>query len=196
MESLRQRFYNVVCQEKITFEEPVESSVCCVVCNPWFLRIAFPLLVFHPGKLAEKKSHDRRLVQTETQEAKTKVNRSPSSWTGQTAWLVSTVCPSWPSHSTTSTLLLDSGFSPHLPGFRYQFLSKALGATMWFFIFYRARCVTIYHVCLSYLIHIPRQRGRPEIPGKIVTPGWLIQEFDGCTGLETPLGESRSCPCP
>ncbi|OAX44106.1 hypothetical protein K503DRAFT_795717 [Rhizopogon vinicolor AM-OR11-026] len=32
-----------------------------------------------------------------------------------------------------------SGFNPHLPGFRYQFLAKALGATMWFFIFYRAR---------------------------------------------------------
>ncbi|KZP34178.1 hypothetical protein FIBSPDRAFT_1035268 [Athelia psychrophila] len=32
-----------------------------------------------------------------------------------------------------------SGFHPHLPGFRYQFLSKAIGASMWFFIFYRAR---------------------------------------------------------
>ncbi|KAF9793241.1 hypothetical protein BJ322DRAFT_1033608 [Thelephora terrestris] len=31
------------------------------------------------------------------------------------------------------------GFNPHLPGFRHQFLAKALGATMWFFIFYRAR---------------------------------------------------------
>ncbi|KAG0700734.1 hypothetical protein DFH29DRAFT_982985 [Suillus ampliporus] len=32
-----------------------------------------------------------------------------------------------------------SGFNPHLPGFRYQFLAKTLGATMWFFILYRAR---------------------------------------------------------
>jgi len=32
-----------------------------------------------------------------------------------------------------------SGFNPHLPGTKYQFLAKALGATMWFFIFYRAR---------------------------------------------------------
>ncbi|KAF9653913.1 hypothetical protein BDM02DRAFT_3068958, partial [Thelephora ganbajun] len=32
------------------------------------------------------------------------------------------------------------GFHPHLPGFKHQFLAKALGATMWFFIFYRARC--------------------------------------------------------
>jgi hypothetical protein len=31
------------------------------------------------------------------------------------------------------------GFHPHLPGFRYQFLAKGLGAAMWFFIFYRAR---------------------------------------------------------
>ncbi|KAH7874667.1 uncharacterized protein C8R40DRAFT_1107472 [Lentinula edodes] len=33
------------------------------------------------------------------------------------------------------------GFNPHLPGFRYNFLAKGLGATMWFFIFYRFRCV-------------------------------------------------------
>ncbi|PBK74507.1 hypothetical protein ARMSODRAFT_593569 [Armillaria solidipes] len=32
-----------------------------------------------------------------------------------------------------------SGFNPHLPGFKHNFLAKALGATMWFFIFYRAR---------------------------------------------------------
>ncbi|KAJ3967582.1 hypothetical protein EV361DRAFT_929877 [Lentinula raphanica] len=31
------------------------------------------------------------------------------------------------------------GFHPHLPGFRYNFLAKGLGATMWFFIFYRFR---------------------------------------------------------
>ncbi|KIM40229.1 hypothetical protein M413DRAFT_446397 [Hebeloma cylindrosporum] len=31
------------------------------------------------------------------------------------------------------------GFHPHLPGRGYKFLSQALGATMWFFIFYRAR---------------------------------------------------------
>ncbi|KAG9316318.1 hypothetical protein JVU11DRAFT_2349 [Chiua virens] len=37
-----------------------------------------------------------------------------------------------------------SGFNPHLPGAKYQFLSKALGATMWFFIFYRARGYDIH----------------------------------------------------
>ncbi|KDR75753.1 hypothetical protein GALMADRAFT_248425 [Galerina marginata CBS 339.88] len=31
------------------------------------------------------------------------------------------------------------GFHPHLPGVGYNFLAKALGASMWFFIFYRAR---------------------------------------------------------
>ncbi|KAF9501823.1 hypothetical protein BDN71DRAFT_1438525 [Pleurotus eryngii] len=31
------------------------------------------------------------------------------------------------------------GFHPHLPGAKYTFLSKAIGATMWFFIFYRFR---------------------------------------------------------
>lgn len=34
-----------------------------------------------------------------------------------------------------------SGFHPHLPGLKYKILSTTLGATMWFFIFYRARCV-------------------------------------------------------
>jgi hypothetical protein len=34
-----------------------------------------------------------------------------------------------------------AGFHPHLPGFGYNFLAKSLGATMWFFIFYRVRCV-------------------------------------------------------
>ncbi|CAE6411046.1 unnamed protein product [Rhizoctonia solani] len=31
------------------------------------------------------------------------------------------------------------GFHPHPPGFGHRFLAKALGATMWFFIFYRAK---------------------------------------------------------
>lgn len=31
------------------------------------------------------------------------------------------------------------GFHPHLPGRGYNFMAKALGASMWFFIFYRAR---------------------------------------------------------
>ncbi|TFK73953.1 hypothetical protein BDN72DRAFT_893420 [Pluteus cervinus] len=31
------------------------------------------------------------------------------------------------------------GFNPHLPGFKHTFLAKALGASMWFFIFYRLR---------------------------------------------------------
>ncbi|KAH9945669.1 hypothetical protein B0H21DRAFT_822876 [Amylocystis lapponica] len=31
------------------------------------------------------------------------------------------------------------GFHPHMPGFRHKFLATTLGATMWFFIFYRAR---------------------------------------------------------
>lgn len=35
--------------------------------------------------------------------------------------------------------LLAGGFHPHLPGMRYTMLAKGLGATMWFFIFYRAR---------------------------------------------------------
>ncbi|KAJ7076357.1 hypothetical protein B0H15DRAFT_893408 [Mycena belliarum] len=32
-----------------------------------------------------------------------------------------------------------SGFHPHLPGRGYSLLAKGIGATMWFFIFYRLR---------------------------------------------------------
>ncbi|KAF9526602.1 hypothetical protein CPB83DRAFT_857467 [Crepidotus variabilis] len=31
------------------------------------------------------------------------------------------------------------GFHPHLPGAGTNFIAKALGASMWFFIFYRMR---------------------------------------------------------
>ncbi|KAF8622645.1 hypothetical protein AX15_006757 [Amanita polypyramis BW_CC] len=34
-----------------------------------------------------------------------------------------------------------AGFHPHLPSAKYTFMAKALGASMWFFIFYRARFV-------------------------------------------------------
>ena len=40
---------------------------------------------------------------------------------------------------TVWNCVIGSGFHPHLPGFGYQLLAKGLGATMWFFIFYRAR---------------------------------------------------------
>ncbi|KAF8201000.1 hypothetical protein BJ912DRAFT_843582 [Pholiota molesta] len=41
--------------------------------------------------------------------------------------------------STVLTCSPAPGFHPHLPGAGYNFLAKALGASMWFFIFYRAR---------------------------------------------------------
>ncbi|KAI9260241.1 hypothetical protein BY458DRAFT_516578 [Sporodiniella umbellata] len=31
------------------------------------------------------------------------------------------------------------GFHPHFPGFTHRFVGKALGATMWFWMMYRAR---------------------------------------------------------
>ena len=42
------------------------------------------------------------------------------------------------------SLLAGAGFHPHLPGFKYNLLAKGLGATMWFFIFYRARSAVCY----------------------------------------------------
>ncbi|KAG8963192.1 hypothetical protein FRC03_003286 [Tulasnella sp. 419] len=32
-----------------------------------------------------------------------------------------------------------AGFHPHAPSLTHRLLAKGLGATMWFFIFYRAR---------------------------------------------------------
>lgn len=54
-------------------------------------------------------------------------------------WLLC-VSPSIPALSVLELSLLEApGFNPHLPGLRHTFLSKALGATMWFFLFYRVR---------------------------------------------------------
>ncbi|KAI5889575.1 uncharacterized protein SCHCODRAFT_02670553 [Schizophyllum commune H4-8] len=33
------------------------------------------------------------------------------------------------------------GFHPHLPGAGHRWLGKLIGASMWFFMFYRIRCV-------------------------------------------------------
>ena len=40
-------------------------------------------------------------------------------------------------------VIVGYGFHPHFPGFKHKFLGKVLGATMWFWIFYRARCVLV-----------------------------------------------------
>ncbi|KAJ7703055.1 hypothetical protein B0H17DRAFT_922353, partial [Mycena rosella] len=45
------------------------------------------------------------------------------------------------------------GFHPHLPGRGYTLLAKGVGATMWFFIFYRLRyCLSRPSTC-SQLTH-------------------------------------------
>ena len=46
--------------------------------------------------------------------------------------------------SDFAAMALGSGFNPHLPGFKHRFLATTLGATMWFFIFYRARYVSLH----------------------------------------------------
>lgn len=75
-------------------------------------------------------------------------------------------CTTWPDHRVSPLLFRNicyrsewselvasgTGFHPHLPGFKYKFLSTTLGATMWFFIFYRARYVLIFWSCCLILI--------------------------------------------
>ncbi|KAH9855241.1 hypothetical protein C2E23DRAFT_612073 [Lenzites betulinus] len=63
-----------------------------------------------------------------------------------------------------------TGFNPHLPGFKHKFLATTLGATMWFFIFYRARCVcsaTIQTALLTVL-----QEGWCQALGFEAPMGW------------------------
>ncbi|OXG81899.1 hypothetical protein C348_03257 [Cryptococcus neoformans Gb118] len=42
-------------------------------------------------------------------------------------------------YSTTISTMAGPGFHPHPPSLLHRGLAKALGASMWFFIFYRAR---------------------------------------------------------
>ncbi|KAN0090841.1 hypothetical protein V8E55_004407 [Tylopilus felleus] len=72
-----------------------------------------------------------------------------------------------------------SGFNPHLPGARYQFLSKALGATMWFFIFYRARWSETVGVAAS----MGRTRTR--------TPRWAFRAPSLMLGYRTCCAPPR-----
>jgi hypothetical protein len=65
-----------------------------------------------------------------------------------------------------SIICQGSGFQPHLPGFKHKFLAKALGATMWFFIFYRARFVYLLFMIFSKM-KSRFQRGRPQTFGTL-----------------------------
>lgn len=49
------------------------------------------------------------------------------------------------------------GFHPHLPGFKHKFLGTALGATMWFFMFYRMRFVAANSYKYSHLTIHPER---------------------------------------
>jgi hypothetical protein len=90
---------------------------------------------------------------------------------------------------------LGPGFNPHLPGFRHQFLAKALGATMWFFIFYRARCVTWSEICLCLTIH-------PLCAGKTARNFWydpsdFLSRWSAhlrSVGIKSPVGGPRTWP--
>lgn len=60
---------------------------------------------------------------------------------------------------------LAPGFHPHLPGRRYTLLAKGVGATMWFFIFYRLRSVYSSPLLLgTYILPQTRRRETFGIP--------------------------------
>lgn len=112
-------------------------------------------------------------------------------------WLVITVRSTlvlqtfglWSCWLTEWTRFLGPGFHPHLPGFRHQFLAKALGATMWFFIFYRARCVTVR--CILIKSDIPThfaQARRREALGMSFTFRTFRLAHLCSVGIKSPMG--------
>lgn len=90
---------------------------------------------------------------------------------------------------------LGPGFHPHLPGFKHQFLAKALGATMWFFIFYRARCVTLECMLITPddLPFVDRQDGAKLLVRPI--PFLCTSLAHLCSvGIKPPMGVSWTRP--
>jgi hypothetical protein len=79
-----------------------------------------------------------------------------------------------------------SGFHPHLPGFKHKFLAKALGASMWFFIFYRARFVFFF--LLHFLIYA--LFFREDGPKLLVRCHFVsrTKPILHCTGFKAPMG--------
>lgn len=65
----------------------------------------------------------------------TSFQRKLPSWPAQ----VRPPSPLQPTSPLTSSYCTGVGFHPHLPGLGHRFMGKALGATMWFWIFYRAK---------------------------------------------------------
>jgi len=80
-----------------------------------------------------------------------------------------------------------SGFHPHLPGFKHKFLAKALGATMWFFIFYRARFVLLLFLLRPFKL---RPFFREDGPKLLVRYRFVARTkpIAYYTGFEAPVG--------
>jgi hypothetical protein len=88
---------------------------------------------------------------------------------------------------------LGPGFHPHLPGFKHQFLAKTLGATMWFFIFYRARCVTLAYILTTSdsLSVVHRQDGAKLLVRPVVFHCTPLAHLR-FVGIEPPMGGPRT----
>ncbi|KAJ7217912.1 hypothetical protein GGX14DRAFT_356977, partial [Mycena pura] len=80
-----------------------------------------------------------------------------------------------------------SGFNPHLPGRGYSLLAKGIGATMWFFIFYRLR----------YIFPCPFSSPRltPVRSDKTAVNSWYAR-VDLCAARDLTASGSSSFPGP
>ena len=87
------------------------------------------------------------------------------------SWLANTVRNALPWGPTLCSLVASTGtgFNPHLPGFKHRFLATTLGATMWFFIFYRARYVSNSLTSLLSRLDLS-QKGRCQTAGTLSPP--------------------------
>jgi hypothetical protein len=84
------------------------------------------------------------------------------------------------------TFYKGSGFHPHLPGFKHKFLAKALGATMWFFIFYRARFVLLlFDDNIRFMSFFREDGPKLLVRCRLVEITKLTAYY---TGFEAPMG--------
>ena len=88
----------------------------------------------------------------------------------------------------------DPGFHPHPPALRYRVLSQLLGASMWFFIFYRAKCVIILYISHICWWDLFRQDGPKLLVGVVSSFKAAYSFFSlGGTSLGSSRWRTRSC---
>jgi hypothetical protein len=149
---------------------------------PWKVQIAFSLLAFlHRAEDSVEYVQVEYLYLNTSSVNKDTVTSVPS-------WLELNVQSFYHGLFKKKSLNVETapGFNPHLPGFKYNFLAKALGASMWFFIFYRARLVQSSSYPVLRLKFLDIQEGRFKTPGNFLTSECYVNFLTDVQQLEGP----------